>query len=119
MSRTGQNFSKNLHPSRQDAQVTKSLSLRPSGLEGSTKGIGINDIITSLNKQKIGTTYVQNQDKILVNKFSPDKGKRDFISFVQKQNNFKISPGQYNPSNVHGFLGDKHTKQIHFAYNRE
>ena len=61
-------------------------------------GIGVEDIIRSLNKQKIGASYVPAFDKVLTRKFNPDKNPRDFISHIQKINHFKVAPNTYKPN---------------------
>ena len=72
-----------------------------------------------MNKTKIGSTYVPAFDRTLINKFSPDKNKRDFISHIQKINDFKKAPNQYKPNNTNMFLDATHMKTIHFAYSKE
>lgn len=97
--------------------VSRSFQTDRKRLDGTTKGIGVADIIASLNKQKILTSYVPAFDKVLTNKFDPSKGNRDFISQVQKMNDFKVAPNTYNP-NTTMFLDANHLKTIHFAYSK-
>ena len=100
--------------------VSRSFQSEARGrLEGNINGIGVADIIASLNKQKIGTSYVPSLDKIRINRFNPDKKPRDFISHIQKINDFKKGPDTYKPSNTNFFLDQTHQKTIHFAYSKE
>ena len=89
-------------------------------LQSSTNGIGLKDIIASLNRDKVKPMFVPNLEKERANKFSPDKGpKQDFISFTVNVNRFKVAPNLYKPGNADGFLSSVHDKKIHFAYSKD
>lgn len=103
--------------------MSKSFQSERKHLEGDKNGIGLADIIKSLNKQKVDACYVPSLDRIRINRFNPDKNPRDFISHITKINEFKVAPNKYSPCNSYTNRclpqDHSHQRKIHFAYSKE